>query len=1109
MRNVFGFYDDEGIARYPIYISENSYETSIDLLYWNQHYAAITNFSRFIADLHYSTVKKEFCKKCFGLFVAKVDYERHLPYCKADQIPDPIFLFPRQGQGLQFKNTRYMDQIPYVIYADFECLLMDIKEAAGGKTILYAQHTPCSVAFKVVSRDPSLPEFPLEIYTGKHSGEWLLDRLGAIEEEIIEILYDEKRLIFTAEDKKIFDYAKACYICYNWFDPQNPSDKVRDHDHLTGKFRGAAHSRCNLLLQKTVKIPVFFHNFRGYDSHIIVRALERAESIKSIKVIGQGLEKYLVLNLGKYLVFKDSYQFMSASLENLAKNLAKEGGVNNFHLLTKEFTNILPSAGLKERLELIIRKGVYPYEYMNDWKKFELQNLPRIEDFANTLRNEQCSPTDYAHAENVWKMFSCKTMKDYHELYLKMDVLLLADIFEAYRKFSLEYYRLDPAHYVSSPHLSWDAMLLHTNMVLDLIWDPKMFQMLNNGIRGGVAMITKRHAKANNPEMKENYDPSQPISYIIYLDANNLYGWAMSQRMPYGGFKWLKAKEWEKISWLELTENDYHGYFIECDLDYPNEIHDAHQEYPLAPERLNMSYERLNETQLKILKRYRITNSGLNCTKLVPHLMKHEKYCVHYLNLKFYLEHGMKLVKIHRVIQFIQSTWLAPYIKKNSDLRATAKNDFDKDNAKLMNNSIYGKTVENVTKRTDIRLVNSEEKCTILINKPHMLRYKIFSENLAAIELRKTKAKIDKPFYVGFAVLELSKLLMYRFHYDYIKKEFGDKAEFLFTDTDSLMYRIFDSNLYKKFYDDRKKYFDFSEYPLSHMCFDESNKRVVGFFKDEAKGEIITEFIGLRPKMYSYLQLHENGNVEEKHRAKGIQKELARKYRHLDYLKELKDPIENLIKTKRIGTKLHQIYSIETTKRGLCAFDDKRVLLDDEINTLPYGHYSVTGHVESLNEEVPNIPASQDTDPIENVRVGKDKDEGTIFVPCGANISDFFRQEQFNRIGKSLRKTRTIGPSSVCDKKIVFLPETISQQVQNIIKEFIKKKNFSGSEEAALCRDLYIPVLKATKVYSTKKSLENFIDALMEEVRKADVPHSASVHASKLFILPSIESDQE
>ncbi len=543
---------------------------------------------------------------------------------------------------------------------------------------------------------------------------------------------------------------------------------------------------------------------------------------------------------------------------------------------------------------------------------------------------------------------------------------------------------------------------------------------------------------------------------------------------------------------LELTENDYIGYFIECDLDYPNEIHDAHQEYPLAPERLNMSYERLNETQLKILKRYRITNSGLNCTKLVPHLMKHEKYCVHYLNLKFYLEHGMKLVKIHRVMKFIQSAWLAPYIKKNSDLRATATNDFDKDKAKLANNSIYGKTVENQKKRTDIRLVNSEEKCAILINKPHMLRYKIFSENLAAIELRKAKAKIDKPMYVGFAVLELSKLLMYRFHYDYIKKEFGDKAEFLFTDTDSLMYRIFDSNLYKKFYEDRKKYFDFSEYPRTHMCFDESNKRVVGFFKDEAKGEIITEFVGLRPKMYSYLLLHENGNVEEKHRAKGIQRELARKYRHLDYVKELKDPIENMIKTKRIGSKLHQIYSIETSKRGLCAFDDKRVLLDDEINTLPYGHYSITGQVESIRGEEPSVHGAQEPEDSEDDNLQKNQPPGVIRVPAGQDLPNFFKSRHIELSAKFLTTRGAVPATSNTEPQIVFFPETISPQVQNLIKEIIKKKNIPESEEKEWCQNLYLPVLKATKLYSSKGDIEKFIDALMNETKKNNGPVTLS-----------------
>ena len=237
-----------------------------------------------------------------------------------------------------------------------------------------------------------------------------------------------------------------------------------------------------------------------------------------IKVIGQGLEKYLTMNFGQHIVFKDSYQFLGASLANLAKNLLNSGGLQQFNTIQEEFSNNYS----EHQLNLLLKKGIYPYEYMNDWEKFKEESLPSIENFKNTLRQEKCSEQDYSHASNVWKIFKCKTIQDYHDLYLETDVLLLADIFETFRKFGLEYYRLDPAHYVSSPQLSWDAMLLETGVCLDLMWDPQMFQMIDKGIRGGVAMISKRYAKANNPEMNNEYNPIEAISYIIYLDANNL-----------------------------------------------------------------------------------------------------------------------------------------------------------------------------------------------------------------------------------------------------------------------------------------------------------------------------------------------------------------------------------------------------------------------------------------------------------------------------------------------------------------------------------------------------------------------------------------------------------
>ena len=289
------------------------------------------------------------------------------------------------------------------------------------------------------------------------------------------------------------------------------------------------------------------------------------------------------------------------------------------------------------------------------------------------------------------------------------------------------------------------------------------------------------------------------------------------------------------IDWLAQSEEQETGYYIECDLEYPPEIHDSHNDYPLAPERIVLREEMLSDNQRQIVKCYNIPRSSMTQTKLVPNLMDKERYTLHYLNLRFYLEHGLRLRQVHRVIAFHQTRWLARYIDLNQGLRAAATNDFEKDFFKLMNNSVYGKTCENMKKRSDIRLVTDDAKRRQLTNKPHCTSFRIFKENLAGVQLRKVKVQINKPFYVGFTVLELSKLLMYRFHYDYIKTRYpaaGD-AQLLFTDTDSLMYEIRTENIYEDMFSDKDR-FDFASYPSSSKYYDKSNNKVLSIpFSDK------------------------------------------------------------------------------------------------------------------------------------------------------------------------------------------------------------------------------------------------------------------------------------
>jgi hypothetical protein len=242
---------------------------------------------------------------------------------------------------------------------------------------------------------------------------------------------------------------------------------VRDHDHITGEYRGAAHSRCNLQLRSTYQIPLFIHNFRGYDQHLIIRALGDFDDVK-IGVIGQTLEKYIMVKWSKHIQMKDSLMFLQASLDSLVA-CTKKSGVQNFvHLAKETHADLIP---------LLLRKGVSPYDYMNSLERMKETQLPAREHFRSTLTDSEISEEDYAHAQRVWREFGCKTMKDYHDVYLKADVLQLADVFETYRSKTLANFELDPAYYVSAPHLSWDCMLKMTQSRLELLSDPAMFRV--------------------------------------------------------------------------------------------------------------------------------------------------------------------------------------------------------------------------------------------------------------------------------------------------------------------------------------------------------------------------------------------------------------------------------------------------------------------------------------------------------------------------------------------------------------------------------------------------------------------------------------------------------
>ncbi|XP_022777982.1 uncharacterized protein LOC111319486 [Stylophora pistillata] len=644
------------------------------------------------------------------------------------------------GTSLSFKNHYKKMDLPFVIYADFESIIKPLhtrsteplhtvqpnpKECYTEKK---QKHIPVSFCYfvkcSVDDRHSKLVE-----YTAKSEDEDVAQIfVNMLEKEVKSIYKDHpaKKMIFTDSDAVIFKNATRCWIFKEPFDDEDDEDdrykKVRDHCHYTGKFRGAAYNSCNLRFRRPKFTPVIFHNLANYDAHLFVRNFGVSEG--KIDCIPNNEEKYISFTksvvvdtffdkeeekdivVKRGLRFIDSFKFMASSLGQLVNNLTKKG--DSFENTRRYFDG--------EKLDLLKRKGVYPYEWLNSIDRLDETKLPPRSVFFSVLSGSGISKEDYCHAQEVWKTFEMKTMRDYHNLYNRSDVLLLCDVFENFRKVCKENYDLDPCWYYTAPGLAWDACLKMTEVKLSLLDDVNMLHMFEKGIRGGISMVTKRHSQANNRYMGKKFDKSKPSKFITYLDANSLYGWAMSKSLPTGGFKWVDEKDFE--DWKNFP------CILEVDLlPIDKELHDHFDDYPPAPENLLVG----------------------NVHKLVCTLNGKKKYIVHHEALKLYMSLGIEIGKIHRIIRFEESPWMKKYIDLNTELRAKADNDFEKDFFKLMNNSVYGKTMENIRKRVDIRLANSEKQAKKLVNKVNFKHLTIFSEDLCAIHMRKTKIYFNKP----------------------------------------------------------------------------------------------------------------------------------------------------------------------------------------------------------------------------------------------------------------------------------------------------------------------------------------------------------------------------
>ena len=482
-------------------------------------------------------------------------------------------------------------------------------------------------------------------------------------------------------------------------------------------------------------------------------------------------------------------------------------------------------------------------------------------------------------------------------------------------------------------------------------------------IRGGICQVNKKHVIANNIYSRKVHDESSDKKvkkklktndlnkFIMYLDANNLYGHSMSKPLPYKNFKWS----------FNIDLNNLQTGIYEVDIEIPKELHDKFVDYPLAPEIKNIPQDMLSKYQKYLNDKLNIKYNSTD-KKLTLDLLSKKNYKVYYKNLEYFLKLGLKVTKVHRILTFDEKSFLKEYIDLDTELRKKSKNDVEKDLFKLMNNAIFGESMENVLNRSDIKLINNNpEKLLKLIKQPNFQNAYQISNRLALVELKPIKTVFNKPIYMGTVILETSKLHMYQFCYDHLKVKYGNKIQLIYTDTDSFVIEVETDDIYKDVLQDNHLY-DFSDYPKDHPNFSLTNKKLYGIFKDDLNAKIITELTADKPKMYSYEYIDnyldmlkncehneyksikskmrsneyiDNYKIINKNKHKGIK--ISVDLNHNEYKRALYK--EEIIYKEFHNLQLNKqnMYLDKINKIALNPFDSKRHWIDN-INSVPYGY---------------------------------------------------------------------------------------------------------------------------------------------------------------------------
>ena len=852
--NIFelNFYQDEKQWKHkliPIEVSINNSDRVIDLAIYKNHYVLIKKLVVFLGDHN----KKVFCRRCLSSYTSENMLKKHEEKCGDDK---KTVIKTSNESHLHWKKRFHKNPLYFRIYADFEAVNEKDNSIIGNKTTNIYKQNPVLNGYHIISElEDVLKNNCYKSPLGYNNVDWFVDEVIKLENKMdFYFKNTKKEIIMTHEDEEDFKNNNVCRFCEKIIE----SDKVRDHCHLTGKYRGPAHSKCNInVTQKQSNFtPFIFHNFSNYDCHLFFKKLvDKKKDKVDFDIIPKTNEEYIAVTYG-CIRFIDSYRFLSSGLDSLVQTLVDNGHktlkslkkeiIENDEIMDivnkiveddrtikdlkkdypEEIKNLeeallnymgendlkILRTGFPGKWKYLTKKLAYPYEYFNSIDDYQkpVDNLEK-KDFFSKLKNKCPDDEEIERTKEIIKIFDIKNGEELTQIYLKSDVLLLACVFEKFIKVSINEFKINPLYCVSLPGYTWQCGLKYTGINLQTLQDKDMILLLENNIRGGISSV-----------MGDRYIKSDENKKILYIDANNLYGHSMSEPLPYDEIKFDKKVKLEDI--LNTPDDSDIGYFIEVDLNYPDNIKKRTKNLPFAPVNKKTNPDNFND-YMKELK----PDTYIQTSKLICDWSDKKNYLIHFRMLKFYFRQGMIVDKVHEITSFKQCRWLEKYINFNTQKRNQAVNDFERDFYKLLNNAFYGKTMENVRNRLKIKFVKKDDYREIIKQQSKLTFNGIHKsyENCDSYTFKQNEVLMDKPIYLGFTVLEL---LMYETYYDKLQPYFRqENIQLHYMDTDSFILSVNTKDIIKDL-KNLEEIFDFSNLDKTHELFSIKNKKVIGKF---------------------------------------------------------------------------------------------------------------------------------------------------------------------------------------------------------------------------------------------------------------------------------------